>query len=169
MHWSVIFFWPSEWAFLHDTLVALEFWGSCLVFRGFVNSSYPLLLGLRHVFRTNVNKHLISSTRAKWPEQHIRLCLIMLIPSGEQHKWLLPCSCLQPPLTYSLLRPDILRALFCNTLRLPTSSFDMADQASRPYKTAVTINLLITFILRCWIANGRMKDDELMVSGISCI
>jgi hypothetical protein len=65
--------------------------------------------------------------------------LITLTILGEEYK---PCSSslcsfLQPPVTSSLLGPNILRStLFSNTLNL-CSPLNVRDQVSHPYKTTV--------------------------------
>jgi hypothetical protein len=82
--------------------------------------------------------------RTTCPAHLILLALITLTILGEEYK---PCSSslssfLQPPVTSSLVGPNILICtLFSNTLNL-CSSLYVRDQVSHPYKTTGKIIVL---------------------------
>jgi hypothetical protein len=66
--------------------------------------------------------------------------LIILIILGGEHKlWISAlCGFLQPPVTSSLVGPNVPSTLFSNTLSL-CSSLIVGDQVSHPYTTTVII------------------------------
>jgi hypothetical protein len=75
--------------------------------------------------------------RATCPANLIFLALITLTILGEEYKQCSSslCSFLQPPVTSSLLGPNILLStLFSNTLNL-CSFLNLRDKVSHPYKT----------------------------------
>jgi len=79
---------------------------------------------------------LLSPIHSTCPAQPILLDLITQIIFGEQYRSLSSslCSFLHSPVTSFLLGPNILNALFSNTLSL-RSSLDVRDQVPHPYKT----------------------------------
>jgi hypothetical protein len=86
--------------------------------------------------------------------------LITLTILGEEYK---PCSSslcsfLQPPVTSSLLGPNILSTLFSNTINL-CSSLNVRDKVSHPYKTTGKI---IDFVIK----TGKINVGESVRHGI---
>jgi hypothetical protein len=85
------------------------------------------------------------------------LAILILFGKDEEYKlWSSSlCNYLQPPVTSSLLGPNILSTLFSDILHL-CSSPTVTDQVSHPYKTTDKIIVLyisvFTFMIteECW-------------------
>ena len=115
--------------------------------------SSHLLLGLlsclfpsRFLIKT-LHTLLLPSIRVTCPVHLIILDFITRTVFGQQCRSLSPslCNFLHPPVTSSLLAPNILlNTLFSNTLSL-RSSLNVSDQVSHPYKT--TGKFLVLYIL----------------------
>ena len=89
---------------------------------------------------------LLSLILATCPPYLILLELIIQIMFGEEYRSLSSslCSFLHSTVTLSLLGPNILNALFSNTLGL-RSSLNVSDQVSHPYTT--TGKTIVLYIL----------------------
>jgi hypothetical protein len=125
LHWSLS--WarsiqsiPHHPIFLRSILILSINLRLCLL-TGLVPSGFPTKILYTFLFSLN---------RATCPAQLIRLNFIVLIILGEEYElWSSSlCSFLQPPVTSSLFRPNILLStLFSNTLSL-CSSHKVRDQ-----------------------------------------
>jgi hypothetical protein len=89
--------------------------------------------------------------------------LIIIIILGKQYKlWSSSlCSFLRPPIISSRFGPNILlNTVFSNTLSLCSSSLNVTDQVSHPYRTTGKIILLSTHILIFTFLDGRREDKR---------
>jgi len=118
-------------------------------------------LSLRYLHQNPVHAPPLP-IRATCPAHLILLDVIPRTIVGEQYRSLSSslCSFLHSPVTSSLLGPNILlNSLFSDNLSL-SSSLNVRDQVSHPYKTIGKIGVLYILSLYFWIDNWKKKDSS---------
>ena len=138
----------------------LTYWRSILILYYHLRLGLPSGLFPPGFPTKTLNTPLLSPIRATFPAHLILLDFITWTILDEEYRSLNSslCSSLHPPVTSSLLGPNIfLSTLFSNTLSL-CSSLDVSDHVSHPYRT--TRKIIVLYILIFKFLDSKLEDKR---------